>query len=810
MKNKLKLAAILIAVAAVLAGGFSIYKKVTSVNTMLNKKEIKIEDETGTYEIVYAKDLKRIKMTDKKNVLVTSDQEGFYYEFTEADRKLRKLKPGETFYGVLPGNSGEIVTAVVEDIQVDEDRVIIRGSQPAMSQLFDKVAINAEFAADALVIDELAEGVELEETSLTQSEFEGLPEDGLQTGSLDGRTNAGVQDRSLGGLWKNPFSKNKTPKKLPVDHTFRKLIRIEEGAIDVEAYMGITIEKVTVAVNFDGGDSPVYSTVAVRTTSEMEGEIMAAGNYLYDESVGTFHIPTSLPFVTVPVGLNAYFSISGGVGGSFTWRQTSVNGTELAASMDGVSAEEIHEDIRKETDYHFTKFEAEMRTGPKVAVGVAFAKKLLKVDISALVGVKVEAEYAPFEPWDEFADSCHDCDICFEGETSLFAELGFNIEVKQLKKGQGQPLRASWVFAEWLVPINEFYLSLGPDGKWDPRFGQGKCPYRRYRTVIKVYNEIGEISDAEVSAAYPDGRFDSTRTDEYGFAVMWLPDGENTLYAEYNGYINDNHYTVKGAPGKTEIALDFEQNIYVICNFLEDHDRWEGSLYTTEACQVKAEEFPELYGVLKSHYPQAQFFSAVDVGTPLSEGKGIREFFKLIDITLRPGDVIVYIGASYNVDGDKTDGLWFDADFYDYVGGDVYLCLDNGLLDMLDGYYSLGWEKDESEGIPDEEHPGWDKGFYSYITEVYFYADEEVRDFVEYDEQFNHIFDGYYYEGQYHGHNTYKEERTLNDEVYYITGIDWEHNPTGYLQSQLGSWGEALVEFALKCFTERIDALLVE
>ena len=200
----------------------------------------------------------------------------------------------------------------------------------------------------------------------------------------------------------------------------------------------------------------------------------------------------------------------------------------------------------------------------------------------------------------------------------------------------------------------------------------------------------------------------------------------------------------------------------------------------------------------------------MDVGASLSERNGIGEFFKLIDITLCPGDVIVHISASYNVDGDKTDGLWFDADFYDAVYGEVYLCLNNGLLDMLDGAYRLDWEKDESEGIPDEEHPGWNKGFYSYITEVYFYADEEVRDFVEYDKQFNHISGGYYYEGQYHGHNTYQEERVLNDEVYYITGIDWEHNPTGYLESQVGSWGEALVEFALKCVTERIDALLVE
>ena len=118
MKKKIKLAAVLIGLALVLAGVISIYLKVTSVNTMLNKKHIKIEDETGSYEIIYARDLKRIKMTNKKNVLAYGDNDSFYYEFTEADRKVKKLKVGQTFYGVLPGNSGEVIAAVVEDIQV--------------------------------------------------------------------------------------------------------------------------------------------------------------------------------------------------------------------------------------------------------------------------------------------------------------------------------------------------------------------------------------------------------------------------------------------------------------------------------------------------------------------------------------------------------------------------------------------------------------------------------------------------------------------------------------------------------------------
>jgi len=302
----------------------------------------------------------------------------------------------------------------------------------------------------------------------------------------------------------------------------------------------------------------------------------------------------------------------------------------------------------------------------------------------------------------------------------------------------------------------------------------------------------------------------SMRGIEFGDAVLWLPDGENTLFAEYNGYISDNHYTVDGAPGKTEIGLDFDQRIYVICNFYEHQVYRHGDNTETETFERNPEDFAEIFGRLKSHYPNAEFYSSVGNDRLLYDS-GVPKFLELFDVNPKPGDIILQVGAGYYVDSWVTEGNEYTSDdYYDCISGKLYLCLNNGLLNMYDGYYYLRWEKDESESIPDEEHPGWSLGFYSYLSEVYFQAEEMVRDYVEYDEQFNHISSGYIYDGLYDGHNTYKEEQTLNDTVYYTVWNDWDHNPTGYLESQVGAWGEALVEFAVKAMTERIDPLLVE
>ena len=792
MKKKLKLVAVLIGLALILAGVISIYLKVTSVNTMLNKKHIKIEDETGSYEIIYARDLKRIKMTNKKNVLAYGDNDSFYYEFTEADRKVKKLKVGQTFYGVLPGNSGEVIAAVVEDIQVYEDRVIICGSQPSMADLFDKVDIDATFAADALVIDELAEGVVLEETSLTTASVSDGDKDPERTEML-----AGIK-------W--PFRKNRTPKTVPVNHTFKQGFKIKEGAVAFTGTIATTIETVTVSVDFEGGESPVCSLAEVKSTTAITGDLMLEGTYTAEAMLGKFYVDTPIPLLRVPFSLSCYSSITGSVGGSFSYRQTTVNGADLTASLDGVDAKEINQVIDKKVDADLLKFKANLKVGMKATVGLEFCFGVLSGEISVMPGVSMTGEYAPFEPWDEFTESCHDCGVCIDGKISAFAEIAYKVSVKIAKS---KPISATAIIGNWSVPLEEFYISFGPEGHWDPRFDLGECPYRRYRTEIKVYNERGEIAGAEVSATLPDGRFEKTYTDEFGYALLWLPDGENTLYAEYNGYINDNHYTVNGAPGKTEIGLDFEQRIFIFCDFCDIVPYQEGNYFGAKEVRQAPGKFPEIAAVLNSTYPQAYMIPSTESGYVIGSVSTINKYLQENDGELRPGDVVLIVTASRYVNSRVT--AWGEAgnDYYNRITAKIYLTLNDGTLEMYDAAYGLDWDT-RTEAIPDEEHAGWIKGWNHYLTRVYFNGDESVRDYVEFDAQFDRISGGYIYEGLNHGETTYREEDTWYDEEIIITGTEFEHTGNGYIESQVESWGKALIDFGIDCITEQMDKIIVE
>ena len=97
---------------------------------------LEIEDETGTYEVVYAEDLKEIRMDEDTNVLVSADDENFVYTFENADLVLNMMREGDVFCGILP-DSGEALAIVVREIEKNGDSVTVYGVQPTLADLFE-------------------------------------------------------------------------------------------------------------------------------------------------------------------------------------------------------------------------------------------------------------------------------------------------------------------------------------------------------------------------------------------------------------------------------------------------------------------------------------------------------------------------------------------------------------------------------------------------------------------------------------------------------------------------------------------------
>ncbi|MBE6953197.1 MAG: hypothetical protein E7452_06560 [Ruminococcaceae bacterium] len=771
---------------------------------------VEIEDETGTYEVVYAEDLKEIRMDEDTNVLVSADDENFVYTFENADLVLSMMREGDVFCGILP-DSGEALAIVVREIEKNGDSVTVYGVQPTLADLFETIEIEATYAPETIVVDELAEGAIIEEKAIDPS----LASDRAP--------------RAM-NLAAGPFSKGE-PKRIPPDHTISLGISVEADRAKVEGSISMTIETVNVSVEYRGG-TMLTSVATVQTTTAFEAELAIQGGWEYDKPVGKFHIPTQIPLLTVPVSLNAYASISGSVGGKLSYQQTSVNGAEISVAGGDVAADDVDRVIRKNVDADFVNFQAEAKIGAKVAVGLSLCRGVFEAELSALVGLKAEAEYAPFEPWDEFADSCHDCGICFDGEFSAFGEIAYDVTVAF---PMSTPINVGATLVEVTVPINDFYVSLGPDGRAAPRFGLGECPYRRYRTEVKVTSKYGEIYGAEVFAQYPDGRSEMKWTDEFGYAVFWLPAGQNWLDTKYNERVTGDYYPIAAKPGKVELELEFDQRVVIACNFLDtDYSQEHPS-----AVNVIPEAFGDIYEQLVSKYPQAEIYGITDENynafiNTWWDGITVfaftlykyREF--LPELNLRPGDILVCLTVNHDkmvTDGYALDGRNsklelppYEYDGYGWFRAKVYMAVNSWedeteLYTIGDVGYSL--ETDRSTSFLPEVH--WLKagGEERVLTRVYFKGtnDSGYMECTDFFDEISYSFDDVYYESapeiDYWTGREVLETDLWEWDAQYNVVVSHTREKNYYYEENYNSWGDALISYSMDCLISHIDRALI-
>ncbi len=762
---------------------------------------VKIEDETGTYEVVYAEGLKEITMDEETNVLVSADDENFIYTFENADRRLRTMKEGDVFCGILP-ESGEALAVVVERVEKNGSTVTVYGVQPTLEDLFETIEIEATYGADALVVDELAEGVTMEET----------PADPLLSAETPRATNLAAN------TGKGPTAQNLASQTVEINRTFTQALRVENDYTFVEGSVSETIESVTVSLDYTRGKNKVVASVITRTTDSLRADLGIQAGWEDDFKIGEFHVKTSIPFVTVPLELSVHVSFSGSVGGTFEYEQTRLSGSEVTATTMGVTHRDIDEVVSKDVKADFVNFQAEVKVGPQISIGVAVFKDLLRVDLALGMGVKIEAEYAPFEPWDEFADSCHDCGVCFDGEISLFAEL---VGSAKASFPGLEPVTASITMAEVTKKLNDFYVSLGPDGRADPRFGLGECPYRRYRTEVKVTSKYGEIYGAEVHAQYPDGRTDHQWADEFGMAVFWLPAGQNWLDAEYNERINGDYYTISEEPSRQEIELEFDQRVVIVCNFHKIDCTGE----ETSANYVPAAEFGAIYGRLVSACPQAEIYSAT---TWEEYDNPIRLYGGNEKKQLRPGDILIRLSVShvaYETDGYHLAGRNNDIKLpprkysgYNSFDATVEMAV-NSWEDETEFRtigsvaYSLGTDM-SNPFLPDVHWltPG---GKERILTRVYFkgFNDSGYLEYTDFFDEISYSYDDVYYESMpevdyWTGREVLETDLYEWDYTYqFIVSHTREKNY--YYEEHYSMWGNALIGYSMDCLMPHIQYALV-
>ncbi|MBR7137672.1 MAG: hypothetical protein IKC99_06395, partial [Clostridia bacterium] len=720
----------------------------------------------------------------------------FVYTFENADLVLNMMREGDVFCGILP-DSGEALAIVVREIEKNGDSVTVYGVQPTLADLFETLKIEATYGADALIVDELAEGVTMEET----------PADPSLSAETPRATNLAAN------TGKGPTAQNLASQTVNTNLTFTQALNVETEMTYVEGSIGVTMESVTISLDYIRGRNNVVASVVARMTDTFRADLGIQTGWEDDFKVGEFDVRTYIPFITVPLELSVHAAISGSVNGTLAYEQTRLSGTEITFTSAGITDRDIDELVSRDVDADFVNFQAAAKIGPKLSIGVAVFDEVLRADLALVAGLKIEAEYAPFEPWDEFADSCHDCGVCFDGEISLFAEL---VGSAKASFPGLEPVTASITMTEATQKLNDFYVSLGPDGRADPRFGWGECPYRRYRTEVKVTSKYGEIYGAEVHAQYPDGRTDHQWADEFGMAVFWLPAGQNWLDAEYNERINGNYYTIPNKPSRLEIKLQFDQRIIVICEFTEIDYTGEEVSYTL----VEAEEFGEVYSQLAGLGPQTEIYSILSDENTDWHGSLFKD--GLIE-PMRPGDILIDLTVTYEtlVHSGSRDDNDYETPPYEYSGyndfvGEISLAVNDAwgniktrTLGKVD--YSLS-ARVGGRSLPDV-HLYRKGGTEFVLREVRF--DGEVR---TNELSFNDTFDEISYEkveALSAGEVEYWSGEEIVETVYY----EWDYtyqfvaNKTyeinHYYEENYSSWGNALIDHCMECVVEQFDRALI-
>ena len=338
-------------------------------------RKVSVTDETGSYDVVYAKGVSEITMTKRKNVLTVCDDENLRYEFSKIDSTLEKMEPGDVFYGFLPGSESDCVVVKVDQIHIDDDTAVIQGAEPTMEDLFDSIHIDAEIPAEDVVVLELAEGVRMEEVRIEASDAqtsetasEGASAQKLS--ALPGSPAVQKLSASVDGPSAQTLSKKSDERaKFTKGKRFYYDVEVREGPIYLKGSISETVEDVLISIDFDGGKSPVTSVAAVRATTEIGIEVDVGQIWYKDIPLASLSVPTPIPLVSVTVDLGATGEIRGSVGGKFAYKQTTVTGAELAAAEgDAAHAQEIRDNAKPTVTADFAQFSGEVKVGPRFAV----------------------------------------------------------------------------------------------------------------------------------------------------------------------------------------------------------------------------------------------------------------------------------------------------------------------------------------------------------------------------------------------------------------------------------------------------------
>ena len=523
-----------------------------------------LDDQEDTNFVVYAQGVQELTATATSNVLQSVNENTRTYTFKNPDAAMKALQPGDVFFIQVSEHCPEGASVKVKSIKFSGDTATIQSEEVAMSDLF--VYIDA---AD-ISLDQVP--VKAEQPFVATR----IPLEMDKTVPLADRT----------------FT-------LPL--SFTAGTGSQGGGSSISASMDIkyrlTQNKMT--LRYSVFDLYFEYGLQSRVITNSYMSLQCKGFVKASKDLPLAKITTPIPGVFFMIDLNGAVEGSAQING--VWDSTTVSDVGMKYSL-GMPAIQHWSD---QVDYSNTETDLEIEGTIDISAGIKFGLGVPEVFggyVQPTVGYKLNGKMT--FPGDDIvepdAECIHGCDKCIEGKLTGYLNASFGIESKPFAKKLGLEFDASISTPYLEFATKEFYCAFPKDKDFE--FGWGTCPYKRWRTEVKVMFNDKPAKNAELHYTSADGISGVKVTDNQGVATIYLLDGSYTFECSYEGAEESKTVTVSKKPSQAQIDLHRQRQLYIsidvgdyfIKGFSEDH----------------SEIYSNIISVLANKYPDAIYINA--------------------------------------------------------------------------------------------------------------------------------------------------------------------------------------------------------
>ena len=274
-----------------------------------------------------------------------------------------------------------------------------------------------------------------------------------------------------------------------------------------------------------------YQYLELKVDQTLKLDLSVSTN-LFESSIDLFEFGVS-PIAGVYVTVTPALVIEGSINCSISATMKTTNGFSVS-NTEGYKDLTTNPKLETKLDFSGSVF-----IGAKATLKIRVLGSLVEGGFTLKNGVDISGK---FDDTKDSSSKKHNCSACIKGD--IYKKIGGSIYIKFLNS---KNLKFE-LSLNVKTKISDFYYSLDHQ-----TFDFTTCPYVSYKVNIIVKNSNGSF----VSSASVNG---TATTDSDGKATMYLPNGNHTFTASYNGQTESTTVTVNNAETTAEIVLGTSQS----------------------------------------------------------------------------------------------------------------------------------------------------------------------------------------------------------------------------------------------------------